>query len=1057
MIKRNKFLLLILVFSFSILILSGCFGTEKADTVKPVVTINNPTEAKAGVIKLDYTISDDVTPVDKLKVDIMCMLNGGMLVEVINDEFVADEGTYTVMISATDEAGNKGQASLDINVHKEEFVVSGDKVKPALFVDIPSEAYVGETVVVDYIVSDDTTFASDIAVEIIVKKDGNEIQLNDNGFVVELGSYEITVKATDNAGNETIVIANLLSKNDDVAPVIEIGALEGVLVGDSVTLDYLISDNVSSKENIEVEMMLSRGGKERAVTDTFKVISEGDYELTINATDEVGNTSTNTVYFTVSKGRENRNLNTDAVSPLNVVTTDAFIDADPSKVLEDGNDYVMKSNKYEILFVSSTAGYYVDFVDSASGARMFTMPAPIAMYFKGSKQATALYNYIEITRFGILASGTIESANGSKLLVNDYYYYPDNDYVNSAINIQREIVVIEGAESDVGYQSVFAVLTIDNNPNNIDWFIPSNIFGKFDVTNQSYKVYRETLTGLPLVMFRDQTTGYSLSIARYKPVIDYSTNSFACVGAFYGTNSINSNASSIEINYPTRDTARRYFEFDSAERTVYDMTIMADMTASFDEAYVNCYNNQYLLEDVRIVNTDIDEVYKVVNEDFKTFFTTKKNKGLQSYGIPVPITIETGKIHGCSWQAGFTGQQLACAYNMMVYGLKYNDPTSLDNGMKILNFWVNDIHMVNEVGVPQTWWEGYYMYWLGNPAFTRMIVDAMEALLDAYRLAVAHNISVTGWIESVIKVADWLVSAQNADGSWYRCYNYEGTVYRGDEPDITNPGSVATKAYSKNNSTMPVRFLGKLYELTKDTKYLDSIKKAGEFIYKELYPQNVYYGGTIDNADCIDKEAGVFAMYAYDTLYTLTGDQKWMKCLEQATAFTMSTVISVSFKINKNASDLKAATPLKYGYSDGLSYITCNGTAVDNYVAYIYYQLFRLYVLTGNEVYYKMSEFLQQNTKSTMDWDGALNYPYKSLVAEASTVYAFGYSAAVDGDGVQGMWLPWQSVANAEPIAKMYDTFGTADVKVLKNTVSLEQLRTMLGTYGVGGNAHRAF
>ena len=104
-----------------------------------------------------------------------------------------------------------------------------------------------------------------------------------------------------------------------------------------------------------------------------------------------------------------------------------------------------------------------------------------------------------------------------------------------------------------------------------------------------------------------------------------------------------------------------------------------------------------------------------------------------------------------------------------------------------------------------------------------------------------------------------------------------------------------------------------------------------------------------------------------------------------------------------------------------------------------------------------MSEFLQQNTKSTMDWDGALNYPYKSLVAEASTVYAFGYSAAVDGDGVQGMWLPWQSVANAEPIAKMYDTFGTADVKVLKNTMSLEQLRTMLGNYGVGGNAHRAF
>jgi hypothetical protein len=134
----------------------------------------------------------------------------------------------------------------------------------------------------------------------------------------------------------------------------------------------------------------------------------------------------------------------------------------------------------------------------------------------------------------------------------------------------------------------------------------------------------------------------------------------------------------------------------------------------------------------------------------------------------------------------------------------------------------------------------------------------------------------------------------------------------------------------------------------------------------------------------------------------------------------------------------------------------CNGTAVDNYAAYIYYQLFRLYVYTGKEVYYKMSEFIQQNTKSTMDWDGSLNYPYKSLVAEASTIYTFSYSAAKDIYGTQGIWLPWQSVANAEPIAKMMDTFGVADVLDLKN-VSLEELRTTLYKYGVGGNEHRKF
>ena len=50
---------------------------------------------------------------------------------------------------------------------------------------------------------------------------------------------------------------------------------------------------------------------------------------------------------------------------------------------------------------------------------------------------------------------------------------------------------------------------------------------------------------LPMVLFRDNSTGYGISLARYQPVIDYSTNSFACVGAFYGENSITDNASSI--------------------------------------------------------------------------------------------------------------------------------------------------------------------------------------------------------------------------------------------------------------------------------------------------------------------------------------------------------------------------------------------------------------------------------------------------------------------------------------------------------------------------------
>lgn len=78
-----------------------------------------------------------------------------------------------------------------------------------------------------------------------------------------------------------------------------------------------------------------------------------------------------------------------------------------------------------------------------------------------------------------------------------------------------------------------------------------------------------------------------------------------------------------------------------------------------------------------------------------------------------------------------------------------------------------------------------------------------------------------------------------------------------------------------------------------------------------------------------------------------------------------------------------------------------------------------------------------------MDWDGALGYPYKSLIAEATTITDFNFSSATDPDGVMGVWLPWQSVANAAPICDMLLTFGVADVADLAH-IPVEELYQLL-------------
>lgn len=757
------------------------------------------------------------------------------------------------------------------------------------------------------------------------------------------------------------------------------------------------------------------------------------------------------------KEREDRNLDTSQVKPSNRITENEFLKVSNDKVYQKVNDYVMMSDKYYLLFEKTDAGYEVLFKENETNELMFSMAKPAKVFYRGQTQKESAYTSIELKDYGILASASLTSDKGSTVKVEDRYYYPDESDVSNAINVQRALIVEASVSSDKGFQSIFGVDSTSNT-SNLEWFVPNSVFGEFPevAETQPYKLYRETLTGLPMSMVRDNSTGYSVSVARYQPVIDYKSNSYACVSIHKGKNSGGDAKSSVEITYPTRDTSRKYFTLLEGNRMVYDITLLVDKTESFDKAMVNHYNNQYILQDQRIVNTDIDECFDVINEDFKKFMLKKTRNGVTSYGLPWRVTIENGLIGPASYQAGFVGQQIPCAYNMMLYGIKNNDEKSLENGMNIINFWVNEVNFVTDAGVPQIWYDGVSNVWCGYPTFTRMAVDAMEGLLDAYRLASAHGIEVNGWIESVKACAEWLVRAQNADGSWYRCYNYQGEYYKGNETDIPwNPGDI-TRSTSKNNSTMPVRFLGKMYEFTNDQKYYDAVIKAGDFIYTSLFPKNAYYGGTCDNPDCMDKEAGVYAMYAYDTLYTLTKDAKWLDCLKQAAIFTMSSVLTVSFKIQESVSSLKAAYSLQCGYTDGLSYICCNGTALDNYAAYIYYELFRIYVYTGEEIYYDMAEFIQQNTKSTMDWDGVLNYSYKSLTPEASTIYSFGYNSAIDDEGTQGVWLPWQSAANAEPIAKMYDTFNAGDVREFAYT-PVEELQQTLSEFGVGGNAHRLY
>lgn len=722
-----------------------------------------------------------------------------------------------------------------------------------------------------------------------------------------------------------------------------------------------------------------------------------------------------------------------------------------ASALSDG--FTLKGERFALVLRLTANGTYSLSVSDSDGTVCSTQSRPARLYIRNTGLLSDGYSQISLEEYGLKALATLQTENGSLFSVEDYYYLP-SESAGDAFNVRRSVTVLKAASADVGFESIFVMNAPSGGVGDYSWFVPNNIFGGFPTSGSVYvssKIYRETLLGLPFAMFRSEDSGLTFSLARYQPAVTGTGNSYASVSLLNETGEL----PAIEIAYPARDSARKYFTTEEGKRIVYDLTLRAEATDSYAAATSSVYNAHFELQNQRIVNTDVDEVYKVINEDFKTFLLSNTKNGITSYGLPWRVTIETGKIGPMSYQAGFVGQQIPSAYNMLYYGVMNNDAESFRNGMNVIDFWIGAGMMTNS-GIPKIWYYGDSNVFARYPTFLRMAVDAMEGLLDAYRLLSAHGVERTQWYNAVISFADFLVREQNSDGSWYRCYNWDGGMFVNGDNGIPEPGGNICQSSSKTNTTMPVRFLGKIYELTGEERYKTSAIKGGEYVYRELYPVGYYTGGTCDNPNAVDKEAGVYAMYCYDAMYMLTGEAKWIGCLKQATAFTMSTVIAYSFDINANASGLKAALALKHGYTDGLSFITCGGSAVDNYVAYIYYELFRIYVITGETEYLRQADFIQQNTKSTMDWDGALGYPYKSLVPEATTIYSFGFASASDDENIMGVWLPWASAANAEPIAKMYDAFGKADVMEYCDT-PIETLRKQLYAFGVGGNAHRKY
>ena len=240
------------------------------------------------------------------------------------------------------------------------------------------------------------------------------------------------------------------------------------------------------------------------------------------------------------------------------------------------------------------------------------------------------------------------------------------------------------------------------------------------------------------------------------------------------------------------------------------------------------------------------------------------------------------------------------------------------------------------------------------PSFIRCATDGMEGLLDCVRLACAYNLPQKNeWMDTLCKFGEFLlVKARNeGDGSFYRAYDITGDFVRDVKvmgPSIHEQNKL--QANSKTNTLIPVRFLVKMYELTGDNRYYKRALAAGEYGYKAFFQDlGLFIGGTPDHSNICDKEAGVYAMYAFTSLYMMTKDKKWLEAAEYAAIFAFSHTYCYDFKIQGDEKE----NIFKNGGVIGQSIISVGTSDSDNYNAFIYYELFKMYILTQDPFYKK--------------------------------------------------------------------------------------------------------
>lgn len=284
--------------------------------------------------------------------------------------------------------------------------------------------------------------------------------------------------------------------------------------------------------------------------------------------------------------------------------------------------------------------------------------------------------------------------------------------------------------------------------------------------------------------------------------------------------------------------------------------------------------------------------------------------------------------------------------------------------------------------------------------YLRSFGDGLKALLKAVKREKQAGIEHEEWIAWAKTFADWLLPQQNEDGGFPRAWK-KGT------------GVVADSSPESSYTAIP--FLVLLGEITGDKKYIEAARKAGEFCWNTTQKEGVFIGGTLDNPNVIDKEAGTVSLEAYLMLHNHTADGKWLKRAMAAANYaeTWIYIWNVPMPEDEPNSDIHWEKGLP---TVGMQLISTGHSLTDQYMAFDTNEFAEIYLKTNDGHYHDVAMILLHNTKTM------LALPGREFGLKGPGWMQEHWSLApVRGMCLHRNWLPWVATSQLNGILELQE------------------------------------